>query len=188
MSKADQLRRSLILHFATPYVQDEARVTDLRSLCESPLEREVYDELSQRGFWVTPQVRVGQYRIDFVVEGHNDARLAVECDGDKYHGAEKWAEDMQRQRTLERAGWVFWRCFGSAFYRKRKEVMDDLLAGYFPNGASNRSELKGPQERPCRAPCRVVRSAALEPKGGKQAPRGRASRGRKHLHPHRMAM
>ena len=77
---------------------------------------------------MTPQVRVGQYRIDFVVEGHNDARLAVECDGDKYHGAEKWAEDMQRQRTLERAGWVFWRCFGSAFYRKRKEVMDDLLA------------------------------------------------------------
>ena len=36
LSKADQLRRSLILHFATPYVQDEARVTDLRSLCESP--------------------------------------------------------------------------------------------------------------------------------------------------------
>ena len=128
LSKADQLRRSLILHFATPYVQDEARVEDLRSLCESPFEREVYDELTQRGFWVTPQVSVGQYRIDLVVEGHNDARLAVECDGDKYHGAEKWAEDMQRQRTLERAGWVFWRCFGSAFYRRRKKVMDDLLA------------------------------------------------------------
>jgi very-short-patch-repair endonuclease len=128
LSKADQLRRSLIMHFATPYVQDEARVGDLRSLCESPFEREVYDELTQRGFWVTPQVRVGQYRIDFVVEGHNDARLAVECDGDKYHGAEKWAEDMQRQRTLERAGWVFWRCFGSAFYRSRIEVMNDLLS------------------------------------------------------------
>ncbi|MGD0486938.1 MAG: AAA domain-containing protein [Syntrophorhabdales bacterium] len=128
LSKADQLRRSLIMHFATPYVQDEVRVGDLRSLCESPFEREVYDELSQRGFWVTPQVKVGQYRIDFVVEGRNDARLAVECDGDKYHGADKWAEDMQRQRTLERAGWVFWRCFGSAFYRNRKEVVEDLLA------------------------------------------------------------
>lgn len=128
LSKADQLRRGLILHFAQPYIQDEARVEDLRSLCESPFEREVYDELVQRGFWVTPQVRVGQYRIDFVVEGHNDSRLAVECDGDKYHGAEKWAEDMQRQRTLERAGWVFWRCFGSAFYRNRKAVMDDLIS------------------------------------------------------------
>ena len=76
---------------------------------------------------MTPQVRVGQYRIDLVVEGHNDARLAVECDGDKYHGADKWAEDMQRQRTLERAGWVFWRSFGTAFYRNRKEIIDDLL-------------------------------------------------------------
>ena len=87
----------------------------------------MYDELTQRGYWVTPQVRVGQYRIDMVVEGHNDARLAVECDGDKYHGADKWADDMQRQRVLERAGWVFWRCFASAFIRRRKEMLDDLL-------------------------------------------------------------
>lgn len=70
---------------------------------------------------------MGQYRIDMVVEGNNDARLAVECDGDKYHGADKWADDMQRQRVLERAGWVFWRCFASAFIRRRKDVLDDLL-------------------------------------------------------------
>ena len=87
----------------------------------------MYDELTRRGYWVTPQVRVGQYRIDMVVEGHHDARLAVECDGDKYHGADKWADDMQRQRDLERADWMFWRCFASAFIRRRKEVLDDLL-------------------------------------------------------------
>ena len=28
---------------------------------------------------------------------------------------------------LERAGWVFWRCFASAFIRRRKEMLDDLL-------------------------------------------------------------
>jgi len=127
LSNADRLRRSLITHFATPFAQDEARVQDLRGLCESPFERELYDELAQRGYWVTPQVRVGQYRIDMVVEGHNDARLAIECDGDRYHGAEKWAEDLQRQRVLERAGWVFWRCFASTFIRRRKQVVDDLL-------------------------------------------------------------
>jgi very-short-patch-repair endonuclease len=127
LSEKDRLRSSLIAHFATPFAQDEIRVEDLRNLCESPFERDVYDELTQRGYWVTPQVRVGQYRIDMVVEGHNDARLAVECDGDKYHGADKWADDMQRQRVLERAGWVFWRCFASAFIRRRKEVLGDLL-------------------------------------------------------------
>ena len=127
LSEADRLRRSLIAHFATPFAQDELRVEDLRTLCESPFEREMYDELTQRGYWITPQVRVGQYRIDMVVEGHNDARLAVECDGDKCHGAEKWADDMQRERVLGRAGWVFWRCFASAFIRRRKDMLDDLL-------------------------------------------------------------
>lgn len=124
---ADRLRRSLITHFATPFAQDEMRVEALRTLCESPFEREMYEELTQRGYSVTPQVRVGQYRIDMVVDGHNDARLAVECDGDKYHGEDKWADDMQRQRVLERAGWVFWRCFASAFTRRRKDMLDDLM-------------------------------------------------------------
>jgi hypothetical protein len=33
-----------------------------------------------------PQVRTGAFRIDMVVEGANDSRLAVECDGDEFHG------------------------------------------------------------------------------------------------------
>lgn len=127
LSAADKLRRSLISHFSAPYAQDEARVEDLRALCESPFEREMYDELTQRGYLVTPQVKVGQYRIDMVVEGNNDARLAIECDGDQYHGADKWADDMHRQRILERAGWVFWRSFASTFVRRRQEVLEDLV-------------------------------------------------------------
>jgi len=128
LSEADRLRRSLIAHFATPFAQNEMRVEDLRTLCESPFEREMYDELTQRGYWVTPQVHVGQYRIDMVVEGQNDARLAVECDGDKYHGPDKWVDDTRRERDLRRAGgWVFWRCFASVFICRRKEMLDDLM-------------------------------------------------------------
>ncbi|TRZ47912.1 hypothetical protein D4S03_10765, partial [bacterium] len=129
LSPEDRLRRNLIAHFAAPFAQDEIRVEDLRRLCESPFEREVYDELTQRGYRVTPQVRVGQKRIDMVVEGYNDARLAVECDGDKHHGPDKWADDMQREGLLRRATGlgVFWRCFASAFIRRRKEMLDDLL-------------------------------------------------------------
>jgi very-short-patch-repair endonuclease len=127
LSQADSLRFGLIEHFRVPYAQDENRVEDLRNLCESDFEREMYDELTQRGYWVTPQVGALGYRIDMVVEGHNDTRLAIECDGDKYHGPDQWADDMQRQHVLERTGWVFWRCFASAFYRRRKEMLDDLI-------------------------------------------------------------
>jgi len=134
LSQADRLRRSLITHFSTPFVQDETHVESLRSLCESPFERELYDELTQRGYWVTPQVKVGQYRIDLVVEGQADTRLAIECDGDRYHGADKWIDDMDRQRVLERAGWTFWRCFASAFVRRKESVMAELLAALGQNG------------------------------------------------------
>jgi very-short-patch-repair endonuclease len=168
LSEADRLRRSLIAHFATPFAQDEMRVEDLRKLCESPFEREMYDELTQRGYWVTPQVRVGQYRIDMVMEGHNDARLAVECDGDKYHGADKWADDMQRQRVLERAGWVFWRCFASAFIRRRKDMLDDLLKtlaerGIEPIGAEGAPRSVHTEHRVVRSATEPVSQGGLMP-------------------------
>lgn len=134
LSEADKLRRSLITHFATPFAQDETRQDDLRRLCESPFEREVYDALTERGFRVTPQVKVGQFRIDMVVEGNNDSRLAIECDGDKYHGPDKWADDMHRQRILERAGWVFWRCFASTWVRRKGEMIEDLVRSLAEHG------------------------------------------------------
>ena len=127
LSEADKLRRKLIAHFSSPFGQDEGRAADMRSLCESDFERNVYDELTQRGYLVTPQVKAGAYRIDMVVEGHNDSRLAIECDGDRYHGADRWAGDMYRQRVLERAGWAFWRCYASEFIRRKSEMVADLL-------------------------------------------------------------
>lgn len=65
----------------------------------------------RRGSGVIPQVKAGSFPHDMVVEGERDARLAIECDGDEFHGPDRWAADISRQRVLERAGWTFWRCF-----------------------------------------------------------------------------
>lgn len=127
LSQADKLRRGLIEHFRSPFAQDEITVKNLRELCESGFECEVYDLLTERGYRVIPQVKVGNYRLDMVVEGHNDSRLAIECDGDRYHDASKWEDDMNRQRILERAGWKFWRCFASTFVMNREQVVQDLI-------------------------------------------------------------
>jgi very-short-patch-repair endonuclease len=127
LSEADYLRRSLIKHFVTPFVLDDRQVAKLRELCESTFEKEIYDILTQRGYAVLPQVAAGGYRIDMVVEGQNGKRLAIECDGDRFHGPEQWEDDMRRQRILERAGWTFWRCFASAFVLNRSQVIQDLL-------------------------------------------------------------
>jgi very-short-patch-repair endonuclease len=132
----------LMAHFRQPYRHAPEQSSNLRERCESGFERDIFDELTGRGYRLSPQVRSGGYRIDIVVEGANGKRLAIECDGDRFHGAEKWADDMSRQRVLERAGWTFWRCFASSFTRRRQEVLADLLAtltgmGIEPLGEQN---------------------------------------------------
>lgn len=115
------------------YFRDPARVAkeekEVEHLFESGFEREVYRLITARGYAVRPQVKVGTpgqgYRIDLVVEGLR-ARLAVECDGDKWHGIDKWEEDRQRQMDLERAGWKFWRVRASTFYRNHQKAMEPL--------------------------------------------------------------
>lgn len=136
------LTAKLIRHFRHPFTQDAKRVATLKELCESDFEREMFDLLTKRNFRVQPQVKCGGYRIDFVVEGSEGRRLAVECDGDKFHGPGQWMDDMTRQRVLERAGWTFWRCFASSFVMRRQEVVADLLAtlekmGIEPLGAES---------------------------------------------------
>lgn len=116
----------------------------LLALCDSNFEREVLSELLGRGFRVLPQVKAGSYRIDLVVEGAQDRRLAIECDGDEFHGPDRWAADMHRQRVLERAGWTFWRCFASTWRRRRAEVVADLLATLAQHGI----EPLAPQQAP----------------------------------------
>ena len=126
LSQAD-LRAGLLGHLTKPL---DGTVDESKSLigkCDSGFERQVYTELFERGYRVIPQVKAGSFFIDFVVEGANDARLALECDGDEFHGPDRWAADMNRQRVLERAGWTFWRCFASTWSLRRDEVLQELL-------------------------------------------------------------
>jgi very-short-patch-repair endonuclease len=95
--------------------------------CESGFEREVGSELLKRGYRLRTQVPVGGYRLDFVVEGEGDHRLAIECDGDPYHGPDRWTEDVRRQKALEQLGWIFWRVWGSHWYSDRNGCVQDLI-------------------------------------------------------------
>ena len=121
------LRLSLLQHFDKPIITDRAEAETLLERCESGFERQVYTALTEKGFRTIPQVKVGSYWIDLVVEGDNDVRLAIECDGDEFHGPDRWPQDMARQRILERAGWTFWRCFASTWQLHKEEVLAELI-------------------------------------------------------------
>jgi very-short-patch-repair endonuclease len=129
MLSARDLKAAVIEHFRNPMGPAViAQPKDVLEACDSDFEREVGKCLLDLGYRIRPQVPVGAFRIDFVVEGDGNRRLAVELDGDRYHGPEKWAEDQHRQRAMERIGWVFWRCWGSHWLSNRQGSLDDLLA------------------------------------------------------------
>lgn len=126
LSQAD-LRAGLLGHFSKPLDGSVDESKSLAGKCDSGFERDVYTELFNKGYRVIPQVKAGSFFIDMVVEGANDARLAIELDGDEFHGPDRWQADMNRQRVLERAGWTFWRCFASTWSLHREEVLQELL-------------------------------------------------------------
>jgi REase_MTES_1575/AAA domain len=122
----EDLRFKLLSYYQNP-AQSPLGMPDWNR-CESQLERDVGLQISSRGYRVAVQFEPlgrGGKRIDLVVEGEN-ARLAVECDGDRWHGPEEYEKDMFRQRQLERAGLVFWRIRGSEFYRSPSAAMAPL--------------------------------------------------------------
>jgi very-short-patch-repair endonuclease len=92
---------------------------------DSLFEQRVFNRVVDRGYSVIPQFSTDSYRIDMVIVGAQ-ARLAVECDGDRWHGPAQYADDLARQRNLERAGWHFFRIRESAFYLDRAGTMRQL--------------------------------------------------------------
>ncbi|MBD3007623.1 DUF559 domain-containing protein [Streptomyces sp. 5-10] len=91
----------------------------------SLFEQHVYLRLKARGYHVIPQYTAGSKRIDLVVVGAR-GRLAVECDGERYHSTpEQIQHDQRRDRELQRVGWTFWRIRESEF----RFDPDEALAG-----------------------------------------------------------
>jgi very-short-patch-repair endonuclease len=125
----DDLKKDCYRYKLLSYCKNPTRVNDivenLEEQCDSPFEVDVLRMIVAKGYKIQPQVKVGKYRIDFVIEGIRD-RLAIECDGERWHGPEKWEGDMQRQYDLERAGWKFWRVRGRQFYYDRVAAMESL--------------------------------------------------------------
>lgn len=113
--KPGDLRLRLIRHAENPNASFQA-LAQQEGHVESEFERLVLQRLTAAGYRTRAQWEVGYYRIDLVVEG-GGKRLAIECDGDRYHPPEKLDEDMQRQAILERLGWTFVRIRGSQFFR-----------------------------------------------------------------------
>ncbi|SFT34738.1 Protein of unknown function [Actinopolyspora lacussalsi subsp. righensis] len=141
-------------------VSEDQRDTRFDSL----FEQRVFNRLVSRGYSVIPQYSVEPYRIDLVVIG-SKARLAVECDGDAWHGPEAYERDLARQRELERCGWTFHRIRESAFYVDQGGELESLwralrTAGIQPRGAEPEIVASASTESPASEESTVVEPVA----------------------------
>ncbi len=122
--KPDDIRLKLIKHAMNPRIN---KFNSKLEHAESDFERSVMQILLNKGYKVIPQWNVGAYRIDMVVEDGKN-RIALECDGERYHTLDELPNDLRRQAILERLGWRFIRIRGSVFYRNPDETMNWLYS------------------------------------------------------------
>ena len=99
---------------------------------DSPFEKQVINQLREKGWTVHSQVGVSGYRIDIgVVDPRAPGRylLGIECDGATYHSAAT-ARDRDRLRhlILEGLGWELHRIWSTDWWRNPNEPMQKILA------------------------------------------------------------
>lgn len=97
------------------------------SILASGFKKDVYDELKRKGYNVKTNVRVGKYKIDFVIEG-SDIRIAVDCCSEGTAFSLNWEENHNRRMTLQRVGWNFFIIRESQFYYQPTVTMNSLYA------------------------------------------------------------
>ena len=117
----EDLRARLIRHATQPAAIAE-QIADQENLTESPLEKRVLEDLVRAGYQIEAQHRVGALRIDLVAHGADSRRVAIECDGDRWHTTNELDADLSRQALLERLGWRFIRIRGSSEYYRDPEA------------------------------------------------------------------
>ncbi len=124
--KAGDIRKGLIEYALNPNnvaVQKDA----VTALADSEFEVQVAMKLQSRGYHIVQQWEVGAYRIDMVAV-FGDKKIAIECDGDRYHSSHSQVRnDMERQTILERIGWTFIRIRGSEYFRNPDKTMERVV-------------------------------------------------------------
>lgn len=120
--QAGDLRLRLIQHAQDPTALTN-QLSQANKLAQSEFEKQVIRRLTERSFRIAAQWQVGAFSIDIVVFGSNEKKVAIECDGDRYHTISNLEDDHRRQLMLERLGWRFIRIRSSRFFRDPDAAM-----------------------------------------------------------------
>jgi len=91
--------------------------------------------INRKGCNVYPQIVIGQYRVDFLVDlqwrdGNSRVTAVMECDGHDFHEKtkEQATRDKERERYLQSLGLIILRYSGSEIWRDPVAAAEDALS------------------------------------------------------------
>ncbi len=123
----EDLNPTCIRYNLLSYFSEESHKTAIASGGEitSRFTNEIYKEVKSKGYNVKPNVSLGRYNIDLVIEGDNKI-LGIYCVGEHFKGIEYFEKEKMKQGQLERAGWHFVTLRASHFYRDKENELEKL--------------------------------------------------------------
>jgi hypothetical protein len=117
--------RHSLLNYCLNYEKYNKKDRNLECVFQSKLQKDVYNMIKDKGYVVVPQIKVGGYKIDFMIEGSGN-RAAIICDGGIINESVDVEENMEAQLSLETIGWSFFKVRGGEFYYNPEKTMEKL--------------------------------------------------------------
>ncbi len=89
----------------------------------TPIEKIMYNALIKKNISFTPQVKIGRYIVDFVVNINNN-KIILECDGRDFHNP---FHDKKRDKELKLLGLNIIHCTGSEIYENVDSCIEKII-------------------------------------------------------------
>jgi very-short-patch-repair endonuclease len=124
--KKGDLRLRLISH-AEQQAAQSTRAERSSVKFESGFEKSIYERLLELGYRVLPKYVIGEFEVDFLIQGDAGTKAVISCAGDRIVPETSVLSKMERQLTLERLGWNFLRVGASEYLLDESRVMRRLV-------------------------------------------------------------
>jgi DNA helicase-2/ATP-dependent DNA helicase PcrA len=118
IERLDNIINQTCLIFSSPDFLNQPQSTYLFT----PIEKIMHDALVESKIQVTPQVRIGRFVVDFLIE-LNNYNLIVECDGRDYHNP---FHDAERDKELLKHGYRVVHFTGSEIFNDIDNCIEKL--------------------------------------------------------------
>lgn len=119
--------RFSLLNYCINYENYKREDRNIDYIFYSDLQRDVYKILAGKNYNIYPNVNIGGYKIDFVLEGFKN-KVAIVCENPDENTTLTWDETYEAQLKLKSSGWNIIKIRAVDFYRNIDNTMNKVFS------------------------------------------------------------